>query len=241
MRTSDRRRRVARLVGLLVAAVAMVVSATIIYASRPPETASPVAHVEASVHMMVAETGAPGPSQSPTPLPHSIASSPFPGPSAPSTVAASPTASPARPSAAVESHPGLETPRVGVIATRIRVPRLGIDLPVVEGDGSTAPIGKAAHYPGTAWPGEGSNIYIYGHAQKGMFLELWEAAVGDRVELDLADGTTRMYRVRKIIPKVPADAVGYLAPTSTEQLTLQTSTSYVATAPRFLLIAVPVG
>jgi len=35
------------------------------------------------------------------------------------------------------------------------------------------------------------------------------------------------------------NAVQYLDPTPTEQLTLQTCTSYENTAPRFLVIAVP--
>jgi len=127
----------------------------------------------------------------------------------------------------------------GIRANRIQIARLGIDLAVVEGDGIDAPIGKAAHYPGSAWPGDGSNIYIYGHARVGMFITLWQARVGDTVELDLVDGTSRTYVVTKILPKVPYDAVTYLEPTPTEQLTLQTSTSYYPTAPRFVVIAVP--
>ena len=98
---------------------------------------------------------------------------------------------------------------------------------------------KAAHYPGSAWPGAGSNIYIYGHAQKGMFLNLWKAQVGDVIELDLADGTARQYVVDKVLPKVPWDAMKYVRPTKTEQLTLQTSTSYHPTSPRFIVIAHP--
>jgi LPXTG-site transpeptidase (sortase) family protein len=127
----------------------------------------------------------------------------------------------------------------GIRADRIRIARLGIDLAIIEGDGIDAPIGKAAHYPSTAWPGGGSNIYIYGHARDGMFITLWEVRVGDDVELDLVDGTTRTYTVTKVLPRVPWDAVEYLAPTPTEQLTLQTSTSYYPTAPRFVVIAVP--
>ncbi|MHB8398587.1 MAG: sortase [Candidatus Limnocylindrales bacterium] len=127
----------------------------------------------------------------------------------------------------------------GIRATRIVIARLGIDLPIVDGDGIDAPIGKAAHYPGSAWPGGGSNIYIYGHARVGMFLPLWQARVGDVVVLYLVDGTTRSYVVEKVLPTVPWDATTYLAPTPTEQLTLQTSTSYYATAPRFVVIAVP--
>ena len=126
-----------------------------------------------------------------------------------------------------------------VRAERIRIDRLDIDLAIIEGDGIDAPTGKAAHYPGSAWPGGGSNIYIYGHARKGMFLALWKTRVGDTIELDLVDGTSRAYVVKRVLPKVPWNAVQYLKPTSTEQLTLQTSTSYYPTAPRFVVIAVP--
>jgi hypothetical protein len=45
--------------------------------------------------------------------------------------------------------------------------------------------------------------------------------------------------VTQVLPKVPWDAVEYVEPTATEQLTLQTSTSYYSTAPRFIVIAVP--
>jgi len=127
----------------------------------------------------------------------------------------------------------------GIQARRIQIRRLGIDLRIVEGDGIDAPIGKAAHYPGSGWPEGGTNIYIYAHARTGMFLSLWDARVGDKVVLTLVDGTQRTYVVDEVLPKIPWDAVRYLAPTPTEQLTLQTSTSYYGTAPRFVVIAHP--
>ena len=127
----------------------------------------------------------------------------------------------------------------GIPADRIRIDRLGINLAIVEGDGIDAPLGKVAHFPSTAWPGGGTNIYIYGHARTGMFLRLWDARVGDTIALDLVDGTTRTYVVTKVLPSVPWDAVQYLDPTPTEQLTLQTCTSYYPTSPRFIVIAVP--
>jgi LPXTG-site transpeptidase (sortase) family protein len=127
----------------------------------------------------------------------------------------------------------------GIVARRIVIRRLGIDLRIVEGDGIDAPIGKAAHYPGSGWPDGGTNIYIYAHARTGMFLSLWDARVGDKVVLTLVDGTQRTYVVDTVLPKVPWNAVQYLAPTDTEQLTLQTSTSYYGTAPRFVVITHP--
>jgi len=154
-----------------------------------------------------------------------------PAPTAPASSLATATA----PGASLAASPSPN----GVRATRIRIERLGIDLAIIEGDGIDAPIGKAAHYPGSAWPDGGSNIYIYGHARERMFISLWKARSGDEIELGLVDGTTRTYVVTKVLPKVRWNAVEYLGPTATEQLTLQTSTSYQPTAPRFIVIAVP--
>jgi len=126
-------------------------------------------------------------------------------------------------------------------ATDIRIPSLSIDLPIVEGDGVDVPMNAAAHYPGSAWPEGGTNIYLYAHAQKGMFLNLWSARVGDDVYLDLADGTTQLYVVDQVMPSVPWDDVALLDPTPTEQLTLQTCVTASATGPRFLVIAHPVA
>jgi len=105
--------------------------------------------------------------------------------------------------------------------------------------GTDAPMNKAAHYPGTGWPDSGTNIYIYAHAQAGMFLALWDARVGDEIDLALVDGTSRSYIVTAVKPKVPWNALELLKPTPFEQLTLQTSTSYTPTAPRFVVIAEP--
>jgi LPXTG-site transpeptidase (sortase) family protein len=127
----------------------------------------------------------------------------------------------------------------GIRAKQIQIARLGIDLPIVEGDGIDAPLTKAAHYPGTGWPDGGTNIYIYAHARTGLFLTLWNAQVGDRVDLTLVDGTKRTFVVDQVLPKVPMDATGYLQPTATEQLTLQTSTGPDENDPRFVVIAHP--
>jgi len=163
-----------------------------------------------------------------------------PGTSPVPTPIARPTPTPTLPALATPTTLPSATPSpVGIVARRIRIDRLGIDLQIIEGDGIDAPLRKVAHYPTTGWPDGGSNIYIYGHARAGMFLPLWDAKVGDEVVLDLVDGTARRYVVTVVKPKVPWDALEYLAPTPTEQLTLQTSTSYTPTAPRFIVIAEP--
>ncbi len=136
---------------------------------------------------------------------------------------------------------GSASPSAGVVAQRIQIDRLGIDLPIIEGDGYEAPMYKAAHYPGTGWPHGGVNIYIYAHAQPGMFLALWGAQVGDIVTLRLVDGTTAQYQVTQVLPKVAWDALQYADPTPPERLTLQTSTGYTATSPRFVVLAEPMA
>ena len=127
----------------------------------------------------------------------------------------------------------------GIPAVRIQIERLGIDLPVVEGDGVTAPDREAAHFPGSAWPDAGSNTYIYGHAREGVFLRLWDAKLGDIVVLTLADGSSRCFAIDELRPRTPWNDLSVLLPTDEERLTLQTSTSYTPTAPRFVVIARP--
>jgi LPXTG-site transpeptidase (sortase) family protein len=136
--------------------------------------------------------------------------------------------------------PSLSTGEPEVIAKRIRIDRVQIDLAITEGDGVTVPLLKAAHYRGSAWPDGGSNIFIYAHARAGMFLALWHVSVGDRVVLDMTDGTERTYVVRRLLPSVAWNDVSYIGRTSKEQLTLETCTSFESTAPRFIVIATPV-
>ena len=122
---------------------------------------------------------------------------------------------------------------------RVRIERLGIDVPIIEGDGIDAPLDSAAHFPGSGWPGDGTNIYLYAHARNGLFGRLAEAQVGDRVVLSMADGSEHTYEVATIVPAAPWNAMEYVAVTPTEQLTLQTSTSESVTDPRFIVIAYP--
>jgi LPXTG-site transpeptidase (sortase) family protein len=136
-----------------------------------------------------------------------------------------------------DALPTTTQPADGLPITGVRVERLGIDLPIVEGDGFTAPEGAAAHYPGTAWPGQGSNTYLYAHARAGHFLELWQVRKGDVVEVDLADGAVAEYRVSEIRPVAAWDEVELLGPSPEEILTLQTCLTYEDTAPRFVVIA----
>ena len=130
---------------------------------------------------------------------------------------------------------------------RISIPRLRIDLPIAEGDLKRDTIDRhtpddlAFHFPGTALPGQNGNIYLYAHARQGMFLALWNARPGDEVLISAPDGQVLVYVVRDILPRVAADDVSPTEPTTTERLTLQTSTGPNASDPRFVVFAFPRG
>jgi sortase (surface protein transpeptidase) len=147
----------------------------------------------------------------------------------PATVAPSPTATPPIPA-----------------GYRIKVARLAIDLPIAEGDvdrdtvQQQTPENFAFHLPGTAIPGDQSNSYIYAHARTGMFLKLWNAREGDEVTIITPDARELHYVVSEVHPRVDPSDVSWAARTSSERLTLQTSTGPNPGDPRFVVIALPV-
>jgi LPXTG-site transpeptidase (sortase) family protein len=129
---------------------------------------------------------------------------------------------------------------------RIKIVRLSIDLPIAEGDldrdtvRQETPENVAFHLPGTAIPGDGSNSYIYAHARRGMFLSLWNAREGDEVTIITPDAHELRYVVSEVRPRVDPSDVTWAARTSSERLTLQTSTGPNPGDPRFVVIALPV-
>ena len=167
-------------------------------------------------------------------------------PTAP-TVAPTPLAIAASASlAATSGASATRDPRTPIpLGYRITIQRLGIDLPIAEGDISRdideqkTPEGFAFHLPGTSIPGLGSNTYLYAHARTGMFLSLWNAQPGDQVVISTPDLHALRYVISEVHPRVPPDDVSWVQPTNGERLTLQTSTGPNPTDPRFVAIAVP--
>ena len=130
---------------------------------------------------------------------------------------------------------------------RITVPRLGINLLIKEGDvvrdidQQHTPENYAFHLPGTWWPGEGGNTYLYAHARVGMFLSLWNARPGDEVFVTAPGGQLFPYVIRDVLPRVAPTDVSSTQATTTERLTLQTSTGPNGSDPRFVVFAFPRG
>lgn len=141
----------------------------------------------------------------------------------------------------VVSLPGAAGPSVS--AFRIQIQRLGISLPVLEGDvardvdRAQTPEHYAFHLPGTSWFDVG-NTYIYAHARVGMFLSLWNARVGDVVIVQTPK-TTLEYVVAEIHPRVPPTEISWAQQTRDTRLTLQTSTGPNGSDPRFVVVARP--
>lgn len=106
-------------------------------------------------------------------------------------------------------------PPLGVL----RVPRLGIEVPVLPGADDLTMNRAVGHIPGTAEPGTDGNVAIVGH-RDGFFRPLKDIALGDRIELETAAGT-RAYGVSSLEIVTPQD-VSVLAPTPTPVLTLVT-------------------
>ncbi len=168
----------------------------------------------------------------------------------PSAVAAVTTLPPSSPTVNTTLSPTVRPTATPVPAIppgyRIRIPRLAIDLPIQEGDLERdtvrleTPDNFAFHLPGTAIPGDRGNSYIYAHARRGMFLALWSARDGDEVVIVTPDARELRYVVREVHPRVDPTDVSLAAPTSTERLTLQTSTGPNPGDPRFVVIALPV-
>ena len=172
-------------------------------------------------------------------LPRAGSVAPLAVPSAYASATAAPTASAASPTA---------VPTIGPIPEgyRIEMPRLGIDLPIAEGDVERdvvvqkTPENFAFHFPGTAIPGTFGNSYIYAHARQGMFLSLWNARIGDQVSITTPEGVALKFVVTEVHPRVAPADTSWLQPFGDERLTLQTSTGPNRGDPRFVVIAAPV-
>ena len=153
------------------------------------------------------------------------------------------TSAPPTPGVTITPTPGAPSPIPD--GYRVKVARLGIDLPIREGilqrdvEQQQTPEGFAFHLPGTALPGQIGNAYFYAHARRGMFISLWDAKVGDLVEIATPDGRTLQYEVTEVRPRVAPTDVSVAQPTPNERVTLQTSTGPSPEDPRFVVIALP--
>ncbi|MFI5826467.1 class E sortase [Streptomyces sp. NPDC051578] len=137
---------------------------------------------------------------------------PDPGPSgAPS--AAGPGPSPSAPGGA--APPAGRAPARDRSYAVLRIPRLGLVVPVAQGIDKKAVLDKgyAGHYPGTAQPGEEGNFALAGHRNTHgePFRYLNRLRAGDEVTVDLR-GQRYTYVVGRILPETTERDTGVVAP-----------------------------
>ncbi|HMF90952.1 MAG TPA: class D sortase [Candidatus Angelobacter sp.] len=101
----------------------------------------------------------------------------------------------------------------------LRIPKLRIVAPVMEGIGDVALNVGVGHIPGTARPGEPGNLGLAGH-RDGFFRGLKDIHKGDTIEVVTA-GKTEVYAVDDVKIVKPAD-VQVLRASATPSVTLVT-------------------
>lgn len=111
---------------------------------------------------------------------------------------------------------------------RVIIPRLNIDIPVVEAaivDGSWEVASNAAnHGVGSAYPGQKGNMVIFAHARVHLFLPLENIKENDDVYV-LTDKKWYAYKVA-VITAVAPEQTEVIAPTKDERVTLFTCTGF---------------
>jgi hypothetical protein len=183
-------------------------------------------------------TGGPGPATA-SPTTAAVSLSPSPRPT--------PTLSP---SSTPEVTPA---PTPAPLATRVVVPALEIDLPIVAGDlevpGNIGnyPLCDVAQYltdPAFVQPGEEGTTYLYGHAREGMFLPLLEESQVDEgtamidmlVQVYTVDARVYLYEIFEVRRHATDFSLAVPKP-GEHRLILQTSEGPRGTVPKLQVAA----
>jgi sortase A len=121
--------------------------------------------------------------------------------------------------------------------TRIVIPKIDVDAPVLEGDDWETLKKGAGHHVGTANPGERGNVYVSAHNDifGQIFRRLEELDLGDEV-IVYAGATPYRYVVREKRIVEPTD-VSVMYPTTEPVLSLQTCYPYMVDTHRLVVIA----
>lgn len=117
----------------------------------------------------------------------------------------------------------------------LRIPKIGLEVPVMEGTDDLSLNRALGHIAGTAKPGDNGNIGIAGH-RDGFFRGLKDVVIGDDIEI-MTQKETSAYRIDQIVIVDPSD-VSVLAPRSHSSLTLVTCYPFyfVGSAPQRYIV-----
>lgn len=123
----------------------------------------------------------------------------------------------------------------GGLLGMLEIPRIGLNVMVVEGVGGGDLARAVGHIPGTALPGQGGNVALAGHRDT-FFRPLREIRPDDIITLRTMNGE---YRYRVLDTKVVApEDVQVLDPNGRDTLTLVTCFPfhYIGPAPKRFIV-----
>jgi sortase (surface protein transpeptidase) len=143
---------------------------------------------------------------------------------------------------------------MAAIATRVRIPQLGVDLPIVGNPNEEFPLCDVAEYltldKALAYPGLPQATYLYAHARKNMFLPLLtaskvnagDAMLGMWVEVYTDDNQRHIYEITQVIRGLPPTSSSLDKPlgATTDQLWLQTSEGPRENSTKLEVVAEPI-
>jgi sortase A len=133
------------------------------------------------------------------------------------------------------AHGSGRTPYAGHAIAILRIPKLHLEVPVLDGTDAITLNRGVGRIRGTAFPGQGGNIAIAGH-RDGFFRGLKDIHAGDEIEL-LAAQRTDIYIVDRTVIVDPDDT-SVLENGATPALTLVTCYPfhYIGNAPRRFVV-----
>lgn len=190
---------------------------------------------------LLSYTAAPTTGGAPSPTPAATAAAASPTPSA----AGNATARPA-------SQPAVRSPDPRAVASRVVVPALRIDLPVISG--RVDPPGNPGNYPlcdvaqylhEYAQPGHEGTTYLYAHARAGMFLPLLQESerndgarmIGALVQVYTSDGWLYLYEIFRVKRHATDFRLADDLRPGEQRLILQTSEGPKGTVPKLQVAA----
>jgi len=117
----------------------------------------------------------------------------------------------------------------------LRIPKVSLEVPVLEGTDDLTLDRGVGHIPGTGLPGQDGNIGIAGH-RDGFFRVLKDVGPGDTVEL-LTANRKESYAIDQIVLVLPND-VSVLRPRAGRSLTLVTCYPFyfIGSAPKRYIV-----
>lgn len=134
----------------------------------------------------------------------------------------------------------------------LEIPKLGLTIPVIKNVNGAdkvvyndALLNGIAHYEGTSLPGDGSNVFIFGHSSSAIASGEYSEIFKDLNYLNKRDKITVTYegviRSYNVVEKkiVESTEVSVLNPTADEQITLMTCWPIGTNKQRLIIIAKP--